>query len=121
MPEELQSALNCTEFTIGVATGGVASTGSKLGKAALAFDALGNTVSVGRGAVDVIQQGGLTVGNSVQLFGGALGLGGNLAGATRVASSSNFGALFIFHGPQLVESTDRCGIEPTSICDQAAV
>jgi RHS repeat-associated protein len=80
-------ARGSTELLAGVGTGGAATLG-RAGKAVAAFDAAGNVVAVGRGSIDVYQQGGLTLQNSVQIVGGGLGLGGNVAGAARTFSNA---------------------------------
>jgi RHS repeat-associated protein len=74
-----------TEFVGGAALGGIASAGKfgRLGTAALAYDTAGNAVGAGRGLVNAYNNG-LTVGNSVQIVGGALGLAGNVATGSRV-------------------------------------
>jgi hypothetical protein len=76
------------EIFVGVGTGGL-STLSKAGtaarfasKTALAYDTTGNVLSAGRGSIDAVQNG-LSVGNSLQIVGGGLGVGGNVAAGGR--------------------------------------
>jgi RHS repeat-associated protein len=76
------------EIVVGVATGGL-STASKAGtatrlvsKTALAYDTTENVLSAGRGSIDAVQNG-LSVGNSLQIVGGGLGVGGNVAAGGR--------------------------------------
>jgi filamentous hemagglutinin len=72
----------------GAGTGALARGAGWAGKAALAYDASGNALDVGRGTIDAYNQGGLTVGNSFQIAAGAAGFGGNAAGAaSRVAQT----------------------------------
>ena len=77
-----------TELLVGAATGGLA-TYSKAGtaaryasKAALVFDTGNNAVGAGRGVIDAYNNG-LSVGNSLQILGGAAGLAGNVATGSR--------------------------------------
>lgn len=77
-----------SELLVGLATAGAAKYG-RFGQAALALDVAGNGVAVGRGAVDVYQQGGLTFDNTLQLAAGSAGFTGNLAGLGRVAPGGN--------------------------------
>jgi hypothetical protein len=51
-------------------------------KTALAYDVTGNVVTAGRGGVNAYQEG-LGVGNTVQIVGGGLGLGGNVLAGGR--------------------------------------
>jgi len=75
-----------SEVLIGVATGGAAAALSKGSKGAqiagagiVAYDTLGNSINVGRGMGDMIENG-VTWGNSAQTLGGAFGAGGNMLG-----------------------------------------
>lgn len=75
-----------TELAVGVATAGAGTAVKGAGwavrgaKLLYALDVANNVASVGRGAYDIGQQGGLTWGNSAQLFGGLAGVGGNVLG-----------------------------------------
>ena len=78
---------------VGIGTGGLGKLGS-VGRAVQAWDAAGNVASVGRGAISVYNEGGLTLKNSMQLAGGLGGLAGNAAswrsaGASRSIGGSN--------------------------------
>lgn len=66
-----------TELATGLLTGGASQLG-RIGKAVTVLDVAGNAVAAGRGAIGVAQNG-VTLENSVQLVGGGLGLGGNVA------------------------------------------
>ena len=65
------------EVGSGLLTGGASQLG-RIGKAVNAIDAAGNLVSAGRGAADIANNG-VTLQNSVQLLGGGLGVGSNVA------------------------------------------
>jgi RHS repeat-associated protein len=69
-----------TEILAGAATGyaGTAARFGSVGKAALAFDTTSNALNVGRGVIDA-SQNGVNAGNSLQIVGSGLGLGGNVA------------------------------------------
>jgi len=85
-------ARGCEEFLFGVLTGGAGAALSRGGKAAsvagkviTGLDLAGNVHTAGSGAVDIYNQGGLTLQNSVQVVGGTLGVVGNVGGWVRTS------------------------------------
>src|SRR5690606_14190614 len=66
------------ELLVGAATGGAARYAGAFGKTALAIDTTSSALNVGRGGVDAYNNG-FNVGNTVQIIGGGLGVGGNIA------------------------------------------
>jgi RHS repeat-associated protein len=77
-----------TEALQTAATGGLSQSTKfgRVGAAVNAFDTAGNVATVGRGAADVYNQGGLTWQNSAQIIGGSVGVVGNVPGLRQAAS-----------------------------------
>jgi hypothetical protein len=71
-----------SEIFGGLPTGGMSQYG-RIGKALTAYDTLSNALGLGEGLGDVIEQGGFTWGNSLQIAGNSLGLAGNFGGVWR--------------------------------------
>jgi hypothetical protein len=70
-----------SELLVGVATGGASRYG-RVGKGILVADTAANLRDVRVGAIDVYNNG-LSAGNALQIAGGGLGLGGNVAAGAR--------------------------------------
>jgi hypothetical protein len=95
-----------TEGGFGLLTGGL-STASRLGQAALALDAAGNLYAAGRGVANAYENG-LSFQNSVQIIGGGLGLGGNLA--TGRAALAELGSYRLSFDPATVSTGGFGGV-----------
>lgn len=82
------------EAAIGIGLGGASqiAKGGRLAqglaKTALAFDIVGNVSGVGQGSYQAYQEGGLSLGTSVQIVGSGLGLAGNLSPLLRTSMNS---------------------------------
>jgi RHS repeat-associated protein len=95
------------EILVGVGTGGIATyakagTAARyFGKTALAFDTASNVIGVGRGAVDIYENG-IGLGNSAQIAGSAFGLGGNYFAGGQALS-------------ELVSDASRLQVQPAGV------
>lgn len=100
-----------TETLVGLATGGLSRLGAA-GKAIFAFDTVGNVVNAGRGGLDAYNNG-FSLGNSVQIVGGAAGLGGNIAtgGRTLQEIASDASRVRVSFDPATVSAGGLGGVK----------